>query len=1471
MAGPNNGVVNGAGRGGTPPPSAGAVPHRVEIQHRDEKARPDPVALIRDVFEAAHQRFPTLVPPPNFRAGSWLSRLPLVSRIPGLKPADRALFAPWARYLHQVEVRLDAAHTDDRRRVEEFLLKRLMEITGATASLAHSGMTRADQVDVFSPQDFKVSDLIKGGIRVTKKGEESGYRIDAVGADKLGALFEAEEAGLIKMSGNFKALIAHYQTPEAERAGKGPIGITIKTPGAPNWPAGGWQWLSLDQIVSDIHRIQLHEIDVNDPQRRGYEPDVTLLNGVTVSGEAALHAIRNYEAEGLVNEHFRQQAELVHAAAEAAGGRLVFADGEQGTKRNRYLVGTGLTGEIANGVVESFFEGAGYVYMPGSTVESSKLAAALMLKNLAVAKGEKEKPEWGKEGYEPIHVWGGRLMVGATDGLDPGRVVASIEAVIPERHRALYAAMMYSPEGRGRELLLEIAQHAVAGRLNRDGKIDGMVRLRSPTMVGRQRSLGGPHRNDAAYFQGLAYQVAQLLKRWSDGILTRWEFLPVSSPTGFITDTEGLGNPIVDQVLPWAEDFDVAVARNPRSTGSFLAQSFIADLIVADEGDRPMNGRRAGRAVFDGGVSVLPRPLNTQLALALGRSRFPGEPKVKPQGHKISNVRVNGPVIEMLERHRGKFRDISEISDQVLAHSKSPKEGFSPFTFELEDGTTNYVMWIKDPSEFPGVIGERLKQVWHDSLGIILVVNPERDIVIMAHHHGLKETPWSPYRGITDEEYVMARMAEMSVGGGDGQGDSPRLSTVPLPGDGTLPRHALGGIMAYPNVVAERTDLGPLLHEFGLIDSDELPADFDLESLKLTVDQRAAVMFLGTSIRVANKAVAMTLKYALISQAFEAVGARPAGLGGAKSIILTPPDDSSRHFALRVLAWIAKKTGAYISGPDENVGIVTPKKVKIKGAMQIVGEPTERDVWPVVDGVEIRNWPDVVAEVAPYHMAGSPVSDPLVRGLGKETSLATARGGYEGLRVYLDESRKFPDDGIMFVGYGQAGTPLVNLALEQKRNVVAICDIRYETLAKVFADYKEKYGIKDPDNPLPFLLVWDSKAAKENLSPGKYQEQWERFHNEFGTAFPFIEAEGGLPDAIRKVNGHLLRKGKKGVGVLSPNGGPHAVTPEVVDALAEVGGHAIIGIANNMLALDAKGSYEAVARLAVEKGIFIPHDSAINMMGAASVVFKAVGIIRGDGTLDEEKMAGLIRIVGERVAEEFKDAHEKGIPPQLWRDVQAMIWWNAEVDAGRAVGGKFEIPDLSGYEPTPPTGGGGDGTGGDRGVAEPVLPAAAPAATPTPSSRPRAESDSRDPVSGAASRAGPLKIGTISMTGSPPQRVTRGRDDNREGMTEKSQRLLKLLLSAPREIFLKWIAKRGYAQEVEALRQAKAPLSASDRIDLIRAIASRDKTRMAHCVTALLAKTPGGAAVGARLLPFNPAFTGVPAAASVPARAVIMH
>ncbi|MDO8518604.1 MAG: hypothetical protein Q7T11_00385, partial [Deltaproteobacteria bacterium] len=212
------------------------------------------------------------------------------------------------------------------------------------------------------------------------------------------------------------------------------------------------------------------------------------------------------------------------------------------------------------------------------------------------------------------------------------------------------------------------------------------------------------------------------------------------------------------------------------------------------------------------------------------------------------------------------FVDISEVPDQILAHAENPKDGFPPFTFKTSDGTTNYAFWLKDPSEFPGVIGDRLKEVWHDSLGVLVVVNPERDSYVLINHHGMMDNSWSIYND----------------------------------GSGRKTRHCLGGEMSFPMAMPEPADMAILMGALEIGAQDGISIDsFDVS--QLSPEQQAEVFLLGASTMVLGKGMAMTTKWQFITEAFSEVGVPGAGLGGGKSIALSPFDDDSRALVLEMM------------------------------------------------------------------------------------------------------------------------------------------------------------------------------------------------------------------------------------------------------------------------------------------------------------------------------------------------------------------------------------------------------------------------------------------------------------------------------------------------------------------------------------------------------------------------------------------
>ena len=104
-----------------------------------------------------------------------------------------------------------------------------------------------------------------------------------------------------------------------------------------------------------------------------------------------------------------------------------------------------------------------------------------------------------------------------------------------------------------------------------------------------------------------------------------------------------------------------------------------------------------------------------------------------------------------------------------------------------------------------------------------------------------------------------------------------------------------------------------------------------------------------------------------------------------------------------------------------------------------------------------------------------------------------------------------------------------------------------------------------------------------------------------------------------------------------------------------------------MLELGPEGSYLATAREAVERDVFVANDSRQNQEGARTVLAKALGI-------NEEDAVRLAVSVGKGTLTEYQEGHSKGIPPQVYSDRVAQRAWNELLDAGFAIGGRFDVP-----------------------------------------------------------------------------------------------------------------------------------------------------------------------------------------------------
>jgi len=427
----------------------------------------------------------------------------------------------------------------------------------------------------------------------------------------------------------------------------------------------------------------------------------------------------------------------------------------------------------------------------------------------------------------------------------------------------------------------------------------------------------------------------------------------------------------------------------------------------------------------------------------------------------------------------------------------------------------------------------------------------------------------------------------------------------------------LGGMMAFTRSIPHARDLNPLLADLGL------PAGEGFHFDALTPEHQAWVNFLGAAEKTQGKAMGMTPKWRFIDQALEAIGIdRMTALGGMKSVVLHAPTDAAKGQAVRMMAEVAKILGIYISGGDE--------------------------------GTARGPWTDMFAEVAPLNMAGSKNSHPLIR--GRYPSAYTAQGVFQGIKNYFLAAELDPRaTPIFFQGVGGVGKNVLEYAMQANYSIAGASDI----IASDLAALKQAAAAKGYAG---MAVVWDRQAAREALEPTMFAQQ-----EAIAQAEGLLVADG-LVEAMKLTQEHAKALGQSGdIPVLSLNATSHQISEERVDAFAPFNTRAVIGGANNMLELDAKGSYLPAAQKAVAGNLFVPNDSAINRMGATIVLAEALGI-------DESTAQLLARWVGSYASSEYWLAHQRGIPPQVFSDRRAQDAWNRLLASGQALGGRFGAP-----------------------------------------------------------------------------------------------------------------------------------------------------------------------------------------------------
>ncbi len=273
---------------------------------------------------------------------------------------------------------------------------------------------------------------------------------------------------------------------------------------------------TLAQVVSDINRIQIQPIDVTNPKSNsgwefGFHEGMGLLED-----KAALEQTQRDYQSGHASGAYLNAAQEVYEAAQANGGRLVFADGTNPST----FVALGGSSEVASGALQGLLAGGANVVALARTLAELKISAALFFRRLC----SKNNLDAGNPKGAMVLPAGAFIMV-AGDMMQPGRVAATIKEVAPGKVTIIDA--LYADGFRGP--LLEASFYGVVKALG--DKVDGVVQFLSPStrklVAPDQLSFGEAKqgakivtvdgeemglRKDGARFQGGYYADAQQAK-----------------------------------------------------------------------------------------------------------------------------------------------------------------------------------------------------------------------------------------------------------------------------------------------------------------------------------------------------------------------------------------------------------------------------------------------------------------------------------------------------------------------------------------------------------------------------------------------------------------------------------------------------------------------------------------------------------------------------------------------------------------------------------------------------------------------------------------------------------------------------------------------------------------------------------------------------------------------------------------------
>lgn len=271
-----------------------------------------------------------------------------------------------------------------------------------------------------------------------------------------------------------------------------------------------------------------------------------------------------------------------------------FHAGEKGS--HKWVAGDGLAGEIGYHLLGELAAAGAFVYAPDVNLERSQVSAAAASLGLLLDQLSHDPSERNN-----LLLRSGQIYVGGANVMEPDRMAATLDALMPKGEKAVYISMAYAAGRQMEPLLVEGGALTARALIERD-RVAGVLRLQSPSTPSLRKS-------DIAHFQGPWYLLAQFLKlaaaldenaAGTPSLLPRWPIVRTHSLTQ---------NRFVAGIIGSAAKFGIRTA-SPAEAGS---EAFIP-------AKRLLQGRSPGalnvRYVNDGRVTSNPHDLSRVIAQA---------------------------------------------------------------------------------------------------------------------------------------------------------------------------------------------------------------------------------------------------------------------------------------------------------------------------------------------------------------------------------------------------------------------------------------------------------------------------------------------------------------------------------------------------------------------------------------------------------------------------------------------------------------------------------------------------------------------------------------------------------------------------------------------------------------------------------------------------------------------------------------